>query len=366
MILIIINSDVGKIGNIGFRLHQILKLLDKKQVQYTVICRGCNDKNLNGKIISMGYFSFFCHFLNLIRRLFFKNFNSAKINLRLFEFFTICSLKFVDMNNVKKVYLWEISSVLANLLSKKFIVTEFVMSPVKFSHSQMGSIIDRENLHKEKEVVKKSSLLIAPSKFVYKQLNLLYKKNIKLVYFGSNYFYKKKTKHLYKKKVIEFCFAGLINYRKGIDYLLKAWEDNFFDNHKLYLYGRLFYEQKKLIKKINKKNIIIKHVDNMRDFYKKHDVFIFPTLLEGSSKAVYEAAASSLCIITTKESGSIIQNKKNGIIVKAKSSKAIKYAMKELVNNRKTLIKYSKNSYKESMKWTWEKYAQNIVTILLK
>ena len=40
--------------------------------------------------------------------------------------------------------------------------------------------------------------------------------------------------------------------------------------------------------------------------------------------------------------------------------------MKELVNNRKTLIKYSKNSYKESMKWTWEKYAQNIVTILLK
>jgi glycosyltransferase involved in cell wall biosynthesis len=104
----------------------------------------------------------------------------------------------------------------------------------------------------------------------------------------------------------------------------------------------------------------------MRDFYKKHDVFIFPTLLEGSSKAVYEAAASSLCIITTKESGSIIQNKKNGIIVKAKSSKAIKYAMKELVNNRKTLIKYSKNSYKESMKWTWEKYAQNIVTILLK
>ena len=366
MILILINSDVGKIGNIGFRLFQTLKLLDKKNVQYTVICRGCNDKSLNGKIISMGYFAYLCHFLNIIRRFFFINFDSVAINLKLFEFFCICSLRFINLNNVKKIYLWEMSSVLANLLRHKFIITEFVMSPIKFAHLQMGANINKKNLHREREVVKKSSLLIAPSKFVNNQLKSLYKKKISLVRFGSNFFYKKKTEHILKKKEIDFCFSGLINYRKGINYLLEAWKDNFFDNHKLYLYGRLFSEQKKIIKNINKKNIFINHVNNMKEFYKKHDVFIFPTLLEGSSKSVYEAAASSLCIITTKESGSIIINKKTGIIIKTKNSQAIKNAMKKVVNNRKLLIKYSNNSYKESIKWTWDKYAKNIVEILLK
>jgi glycosyltransferase involved in cell wall biosynthesis len=357
---------VGKIGNIGYRLYHTLKLLDKKNIQYTVICSQYQAKNLRGKIIQMGYFSLIGHFLNYLRRSIFKNLDSGSINAKLFEFFVIISLKFIKLQNIKKVYLWEMSPTISDILKNKYIITEFCMSPVQFAHSQMQTKINIANANREKQTVQRSSLLISPSKLITTQLKKLYKKKIYFLPFASNYFYKKKTMYLSRKKSINFCFAGLINQRKGINYLLEAWNNECFDSHKLYLYGKLFRDQNKLIKKINKNNIFVNNVSNMKNIYKKHDVFIFPTLLEGSAKVIYEAAASNMCIITTKEAGSFITNKKDGIIIKSKNIEEIVGAMRKVNNDRKMLIMYANNAYKKSLKYTWSRYAKGSIKFLLK
>lgn len=48
---------------------------------------------------------------------------------------------------------------------------------------------------------------------------------------------------------------------------------------------------------------------------KAADVFLFPSLAEGSARVVFEALAAGCFVITTKNSGSIVQDEKHGFIV---------------------------------------------------
>ena len=45
------------------------------------------------------------------------------------------------------------------------------------------------------------------------------------------------------------------------------------------------------------------------------DIYVFPSLMEGSSKSIYEAMNFSMPIICTYESGSVVEDNINGYIV---------------------------------------------------
>ena len=48
----------------------------------------------------------------------------------------------------------------------------------------------------------------------------------------------------------------------------------------------------------------------------KADIFLFPSLVEGSAKVIFEAMASG-CAVITPNSGSIVEHNKGGFVVKA-------------------------------------------------
>jgi len=64
------------------------------------------------------------------------------------------------------------------------------------------------------------------------------------------------------------------------------------------------------------------------------DIFLFPSLAEGSARVVFEALAAGCYVITTRNSGSIVQNGVHGALVKPDDSKTTVEALRAANSNR--------------------------------
>ncbi len=94
--------------------------------------------------------------------------------------------------------------------------------------------------------------------------------------------------------------------RKGFFYLLRAWEQLQLPNAKLLLRtdARLdrFPALRELLRKLPNVEVV-KYVENMSDFYRRCDAFVFPTIDDGFGMALLEAMAQGLPAITTTHCG---------------------------------------------------------------
>ncbi len=66
---------------------------------------------------------------------------------------------------------------------------------------------------------------------------------------------------------------------------------------------------------------------------KSADIFVFPSLSEGSSLAVQEAMAAALPVITTHEAGSAVNDGHNGIIIPPRDATALSTALQSLIED---------------------------------
>lgn len=65
------------------------------------------------------------------------------------------------------------------------------------------------------------------------------------------------------------------------------------------------------------------------------DIFLLPSLCEGSATATYEALAAGLPVICTPNTGSVVRNGREGVIVPIRSSRAIVQAIESLAASRR-------------------------------
>lgn len=85
--------------------------------------------------------------------------------------------------------------------------------------------------------------------------------------------------------------------------------------------------------------------------YQWADVFLLPSICEGSATVTYEAMAAGLPVICTPNTGSIVRDGKEGFIVPIRDSDAIAEKINELSSNRDLLEHLSRRArvrYKES------------------
>jgi glycosyltransferase involved in cell wall biosynthesis len=64
------------------------------------------------------------------------------------------------------------------------------------------------------------------------------------------------------------------------------------------------------------------------------DVFVLPSLAEGSASVIFEALAAGVPVVTTHASGSVITDGVEGLIVPERDSGAIALALKRIVRDR--------------------------------
>ena len=78
---------------------------------------------------------------------------------------------------------------------------------------------------------------------------------------------------------------------------------------------------------------ILGHQSNMEDFLRSIDIFVLPSYREGFPRAIMEAAATGLPVITTNVTGcrSAVINNVTGIIIPPQDSVALENAMKKMI-----------------------------------
>ncbi len=99
----------------------------------------------------------------------------------------------------------------------------------------------------------------------------------------------------------------------------------------------------------------------MQDLFQDSDVFLLPSLCEGSATVIYEALSYGLAIVCTENSGSVITHKKEGLLVKTANSKDITFAIQRFLDDGDFLLNAKTQALKTASEFTVEKYGERLI-----
>jgi glycosyltransferase involved in cell wall biosynthesis len=94
------------------------------------------------------------------------------------------------------------------------------------------------------------------------------------------------------------------------------------------------------------------------------DLFLLPTLCEGSATVCYEALAHGLPVITTPNAGSVVRDGREGFIVPIRNAAAIADRIECLAEDGALWTKMSTNALARAAEYTLEKYGVRLLSAL--
>lgn len=367
----IVNSYVGKVGNIGARTVHIIKGLLSKNYGCSCICRGAAVEIPKANIYKMGVFGQIPRILNGFRIYVMPSFNHRTADLAIFEWFAKRAVRNeLERKNPTMIHIWD---TLPNLINKYKsigypIVLDVPIAPETYmkrlydSKATKFSKYNSRTIDIELESFELADLLIVPSAFVKRELLLagVEPEKIRVVEFGVN------VPELYSDREIstssvKFCFVGNINLRKGIQDLLAVWKSPEFYNDELHLCGRVFPEARELICNCMAGKIFCPGFVNTFDYLANCDVFVFPSWLEGSAKAVYEAMACGLPVIVTESAGSIVRDGVDGFVITAGDIIGLKEKMLWVKDNPILAKQMGLNARDRAKIFSWDRYSNEVI-----
>jgi glycosyltransferase involved in cell wall biosynthesis len=182
--------------------------------------------------------------------------------------------------------------------------------------------------------------------------------------------YAVKTPLEYKKiKTDEFhvIFVGNLGLRKGGIYFLETAKKMASENIKFTVIGSISMNQNILEEYrpyVNFTGSIPR--DQVRNYYLKADVMCLPSLCEGSATVSYEALSYGIPLITTYNSGTVVEDGKEGFIVPIRDVDAIICKLQLLIDNPNILKTMSINAKRKSYDYTWERYEERLINLIEK
>lgn len=93
------------------------------------------------------------------------------------------------------------------------------------------------------------------------------------------------------------------------------------------------------------------------------DVFVLPSLCEGSATVAYEALAAGLPVICTPNTGAVVEDGVDGFIVPIRDSSAIVARLECLLDDRDLLNWMSENARRKAEMYTLEKYGERLSSV---
>ena len=168
---------------------------------------------------------------------------------------------------------------------------------------------------------------------------------------------KNKIREINIKKINEstgvtFAFIGENLLRKGLIYVLQAWEKLGKNGNNLIIRSNSkdIYNNLKIKALLNQKGIIIKkYYENINDFYNEVDVICLPSIDEGFGMVVFEAMSNAVPAIISKNVGAsdLVLDKENGIIVNPGNADEISKAMMFFIDNKDEIYRYGERAYND-------------------
>ena len=162
-----------------------------------------------------------------------------------------------------------------------------------------------------------------------------------------------------------FLFAGGITQRKGIKYLLEAWARIRRPGWKLQLLGALPKNPGPLPSLLEGVELLgrVAHAE-VPARMAAADVFVFPSLFEGSAVVTYEAMASGLPSVVTPAAGSVVRDGVAGFVVGPRDVDALAKRMEQLGNSPRLRDRMSTAARSRAIEFDWPRYHAEVISAL--
>lgn len=161
----------------------------------------------------------------------------------------------------------------------------------------------------------------------------------------------------------EVLYAGGLDLRKGVHYLLDAWSELDLPDAKLVLAGGISGYGEELAEEYSDDPTIefAGWVTDMPARYRSASAFVFPTLEEGSAYVTYEAMASGLPVVTTSHSGWVGTDGEHGIEIPVRDTDALADAIRRLYDDADERRRLGGNARDLiTTSYTWDDYGKRV------
>jgi glycosyltransferase involved in cell wall biosynthesis len=157
-------------------------------------------------------------------------------------------------------------------------------------------------------------------------------------------------------------FVGSLIRRKGIHVLLETWRKLALPDSELVLVGAPSKDIAALLADAPANVIVRGFVRDVAAELRQAAVHIFPSECEGSAKATYEAAACGLPQITTRESGDVVQDGENGLLVPPNDADALAAAIERLHRDRDLAVRMGVAGRRRVVEnFTWNHFRERLL-----
>lgn len=165
-----------------------------------------------------------------------------------------------------------------------------------------------------------------------------------------------------RESTFRVLFAGSITPRKGVQYLLEAWNALRLPNAELLLVGNINDDIRPIL---NRFDGLFRHVPavpklQLRGFYTSCSVFVLPSLADSFSLATLEAMACGLPVIVSDHTGAgdVITTGQDGWVVPIRDSSQIADKLALLFKFPDLATVMGQHARATAMKCTWDAYAE--------
>jgi len=166
------------------------------------------------------------------------------------------------------------------------------------------------------------------------------------------------------RKTFRILFVGSLSQRKGIKYLLDAVRRLNLPQTELMLVGRMIGSPQAFAPYEG----LFRHVPHV-PYHEVHrlfadaDVFVYPSLHEGSAFATYEALASGLPVIATPNTGSVVRDGIDGFLVPPRDVDALMEKIEMLYRDRERRAAMAASARARAEDFTWTAYRMRLASV---
>lgn len=167
------------------------------------------------------------------------------------------------------------------------------------------------------------------------------------------------------KRPLRVLFAGTVGLRKGVPDLLDALQSFNPGEIEARLAGSVALRDEKL-ELYQPWAKFLRHVprSQMRGLFQWADVFVLPSIVEGSATVTYEAIMSGCPVITTPNSGSIIQDGVDGFIVPVRDPEQIAAALRRYIEEPGLLDMHRQALSSTRERASFKRYKADLVRLI--
>ncbi len=162
---------------------------------------------------------------------------------------------------------------------------------------------------------------------------------------------------------LRLIFAGQVSVRKGVPYLLDAWCALGWRDAELWLIGGVTSDMAAIRSRWSGLEGVsfLGHSTALGELMAQGDLFVFPSIEEGSALVTYEAMACGLPVVTTPNAGSVARDGAEGYIVPIRDVDALCDRLQHLRANPALRAEMAHSARLRAAEFTWDAYRRNLL-----